>query len=67
MRMAPRKRKRKKKRPRFDASKVFKVVRQDLNFDLEAEIARFRARKGQAGNRRSVGLRKRIDFAQYYF
>ncbi|MFQ5552874.1 MAG: hypothetical protein ACE5EW_04065 [Thermoplasmata archaeon] len=67
MQEPPRKRKRKKKRPRFDADKVFQVVRKDLNFNLDAELAQFRARKGEAGNRRSVGLRKRIDFSQYYF
>ncbi|MFQ5986281.1 MAG: hypothetical protein ACE5KQ_02870 [Thermoplasmata archaeon] len=67
MQRPPRKRKRRKKRPRFDADKVFRVVRNDLDFNLDVELARFRARKGEAGNRRSVGLRKRSDFSQYYF
>lgn len=67
MQAHPRKRKRKRKRSRFDANMVFKVVRKDLDFELETEMARFRARQGQAGTRRPVGLPKRLDFSQYYF
>ena len=67
MQSRPRKRKRVNKPPRFEAEEVFPVARKDLDFELEVEMARFRARKGQAGNRRPVGLRKRIDFAEYYF
>lgn len=46
-------RQRRKRRVRFEAGKVFAPSKGkgDLEFDLGAEVARFKAKKGEAGNR----------------
>lgn len=46
-------RRRKRKGPVFDAGKVFRPAeaKRDLEFDLDLETARYKASKGQGGNR----------------
>ena len=50
----------------FEQGKVFEIVREDLNLDLEKEAARYRARKGQAGNRHPIGLFPRTDYESFF-
>ncbi len=51
----------------FDATKVFQVSRKDLDFNLDREVALYRGKKGEAGNRRPIGLGPRTDYESYFF
>lgn len=56
MQMEPRKKKKKAEEPKleFKADKVFDVIpADDLELELEADSGRFKAMKGQGGDRRT--------------
>lgn len=50
-----RRRKKKEEKVQFEASKVFTKAKEDIDETLDMESARYKAKKGEAGNRGGGG------------